>query len=59
MVHVVGIVIAAEIVWGKMSMSSESLELKFFASDSFPLDIVPPAVLPLKDYVDGKNCRIR
>jgi len=57
--HLVDIVLTGEIVSGELSMSSESLDLKFFHPGSFPSEIVPPAVQPLDDYVEGKVSCIR
>ena len=57
--HLVDIVLIAEIVSGKLSMSKESLDLKFFNLGNFPANIVPPAIQPLKDYVAEKKCNIR
>ncbi len=56
--HLVDIVFTAEIGSGELSISSESLELKFFKSGSLPQDVVPPAIQPLEDYVAGKACCI-
>jgi len=57
--QLVDVVLTAEIESGEISISTESLCLKFFNPDSFPVDIVPPAVQPLQDFFDRKMCRIR
>ncbi len=58
-VQLVDTVLAAEIVSGELTLSSESLELRSFAPESFPPDIVPPALKPLKDFLEGKESNIR
>ncbi len=52
------IILIAEIVTGKLAVSSESLELAFFQPDSLPLNMVPPAKRPIQDYLDGKTALI-
>jgi len=56
--HLVDIVLIAEMISGKMSISGESLDLRFFNPDSFPTELVPPAKKPLRDFVAGKRCEI-
>jgi len=57
--HLVDIVLTAEIIAGEMAISSESLDLRFFNPDSFPLDLVSPAIQPLEDFVAGKKNVLR
>ena len=56
--HLVDIVLMAEMISGEMVISSESLDLRFFDTDSFPRELVPPARKPLRDFVAGKRCEI-
>ncbi len=56
--HLIDIVLIAEIISGEMIISSESLDLRFFNSDSFPTELVPPAKKPLRDFVAEKRCGI-
>ena len=48
-VQLVDIMLEARVLSGQMHLSEESLELKFFAPDELPFDIVPPAKLPIQD----------
>lgn len=57
--HLVDIAFTAEIVSGELTVSSESLELKFFSPDSLPIEIVPPALQPIEDFINGRSCNIR
>ena len=57
--HLVDIVLISEMISGEMVISSESLDLRFFNPDSFPLDLVPPAIQPLEDFVAGKKNVLR
>ena len=52
-VHLVDILLEAKILFGELTISSESEELRFFPSDSLPPDIVPPAVAPFRDFLKG------
>lgn len=54
-VQLVDIVLEAKIISGQLTRSEESLELGFFKIGQFPpeAEIVPPARLPLRDYIDG------
>lgn len=58
-VHIVDIIIAAEVLSGELSMSPESLELGFFDPCALPDNIVPPAVQPLLDYARGVRSTLR
>lgn len=57
--HLVDTVLKVEIVSGELTVSSESIDLRFFAPDSLPSDIVLPALQPLQDYLEGKESIIR
>jgi len=50
-VQLVVIVLEAEIAGGELRLSPESLELKFFAPEKLPGDIVPPALEALEDFI--------
>lgn len=54
-VQLVDIVLEARIVSGQLTCSDESLELGFFKPGHFPpeAEIVPPARLPLREFMDG------
>lgn len=57
--HLVDIVLTAEIMAGELTLSPESLELRFFPRDLLPEGIVPPAHQPLEDYRNGRSSNIR
>ena len=57
-VHLVDVILAARIVGGSLQCSAESLELRFFAPQELPADIVPPAVAPVQDFVHGRSAVI-
>lgn len=57
--HLVDIAFTAEIVSGQLTVSRESLELNFFSLDALPLEIVPPAVQPIEDFINGRSYNIR
>lgn len=48
-VQLVDVMVEAEIVSGALRMSAESEDLQFFDPANPPADLVPPAVLPLRD----------
>jgi len=52
--HLVDIAVIAEMISGKLTLSRESLELRFFPLDSLPPEIVPPAQQPIQDFVQGR-----
>jgi ADP-ribose pyrophosphatase YjhB (NUDIX family) len=52
-VHLVDIILVARVLGGELVCSEESHEVAFFESGSFPGDIVPPAVSPIRDYLGG------
>jgi ADP-ribose pyrophosphatase YjhB (NUDIX family) len=56
--QLVDIVLTAKIVSGKLTLSQESLELKFFPPDSLPPEIVPPARQPIQDFINGRTGNI-
>jgi len=52
-VHLVDILIEARVVSGKLSRSTESLDVQFFHPGALPSDLVPPAMVPLRDILHG------
>ncbi|NER01513.1 MAG: NUDIX domain-containing protein [Okeania sp. SIO3C4] len=54
-VHLVDIILEAKIVSGELSCSVESEELRFFNPNTLPPDIVPPALAPIQDFIEGKQ----
>jgi ADP-ribose pyrophosphatase YjhB (NUDIX family) len=58
-VHLVDILLEAKIRSGELSISSESEALQFFNPTALPWDIVPPALAPLQDFLEGKTGTIR
>lgn len=58
-VHLVDILVEAKIRSGELSISSESEALQFFNPSALPSDIVPPALAPLQDFLEGKTGTIR
>ena len=40
-------------------ISAESQELQFFEPSELPAEIVPPAIIPLQDYLRGCNGVLR
>jgi 8-oxo-dGTP pyrophosphatase MutT (NUDIX family) len=53
-VHLVDIMLEASVISGKLSCSEESLEVRFFDPGNLPADLVPPAVAPLRDILEGR-----
>lgn len=58
-VHRIDVIIEAEIVSGRLALSHESEELRFFDRTEFPSEICPPAVKPIADYLHGASGVIR
>ncbi|MEG4277557.1 NUDIX domain-containing protein [Microcoleus sp. MON1_C1] len=58
-VHLVDILLEAKIISGELSISSESEALHFFNRTTLPSDIVPPALAPLQDFLQGETGIIR
>ncbi len=60
-VHLVDVLLEATIVSGELSCSSESEELQFFKPSALPSesDIVPPARVPLQDFLKGNLGSVR
>lgn len=58
-VHLVDVILAAQIKGGVLSRSAESLELTFFAPNDLPDNLVPPAINPIHDFCLGHSCVIR
>lgn len=57
--HLVDIALTAEIASGELTLSSESLDLQFFSPHSLPAEIVPPALKPLEDFLQGRKGNLR
>lgn len=53
-VQLVDVLFTAKVLSGQLQLSDESLELRFFRPNDLPEGIVPPAVKPLEDYLEGK-----
>lgn len=51
--HLVDILLEARVVSGMLTCSAESLDVQFFDPGALPSDLVPPAVAPLQDILDG------
>jgi len=58
-VQVVDIMLEATIVSGTLTCSSESLDLQFFEPGCLPLEIIPPARVPLEDVAAGRVSVVR
>jgi len=56
--HLVDIVLTATVDSGGLSISDESLDLRFFNTADLPDNIAPPAIRPLKDFQKGKKREI-
>ena len=52
-VQLVDIILEGRIVGGHMACSSESEEIRFFEPEALPAEIVPPAISPILDYLQG------
>jgi ADP-ribose pyrophosphatase YjhB (NUDIX family) len=50
LIHLVDVVVEAEIVSGTLVLSHESVDLRFFGAADAPDEIVPPAQRALRDY---------
>ena len=53
-IQLVDVVVEAEILGGELTRSAESEELRFFALDDLPAEIVPPARQALEDCANGR-----
>jgi ADP-ribose pyrophosphatase YjhB (NUDIX family) len=51
--HIVDLVFSGRIFSGELRCSPESERVEFFTIHELPMDIVPPAVAPLEDYIRG------
>ena len=60
-VHVIDIILEAQINSGELTCSQESEELRFFPKNSLPsaINIAPPARAPIDDYLKGLSGKIR
>jgi 8-oxo-dGTP pyrophosphatase MutT (NUDIX family) len=52
-VQLVDVILEARIVDGHMVCSSESEEVRFFEPEALPTEVVPPAIPPIRDYLQG------
>jgi 8-oxo-dGTP pyrophosphatase MutT (NUDIX family) len=52
-VQLVDIILEGRIVGGHMACSSESEEIRFFEPEALPAEVVPPAISPIRDYLQG------
>lgn len=53
-IQLVDVVVEAEVLGGELTRSAESEELRFFALDELPAQIVPPARQALQDCAHGR-----
>jgi 8-oxo-dGTP pyrophosphatase MutT (NUDIX family) len=58
-VHLVDIIVEGKIISGELEISSESEALQFFNPAALPPEIVPPALAPLQDFLQGLTETIR
>lgn len=58
-VHLIDVLLEANIISGTLRKSDESEALAFFGLSALPDDIVPPALQPLKDLKNQKKAVIR
>jgi ADP-ribose pyrophosphatase YjhB (NUDIX family) len=52
-VQLVDIILEGRIAGGHMACSFESEEIRFFEAKALPPEIAPPAVSPIRDYLQG------
>ncbi len=57
--HIITIALIAEIIGGELTISDESLTLRFFEPDALPDEIIPPLLRPVDDFVRGRRNVIR
>jgi hypothetical protein len=57
--HLVDVVLRATITGGQLAMSSESEELQFFDLTALPVEIAPPARIPLEDILTNRTGMLR
>jgi len=58
-VQLVDVILVGTIVSGTLSCSHESEALQFFQPTALPAEIVPPALAPLQDFINGLTGMIR
>jgi 8-oxo-dGTP pyrophosphatase MutT (NUDIX family) len=56
--HLVDVIFTATVVSGDLRASNESFEVRFFPLQGLPDAIVPPAVRPLRHYIDGVRFQV-
>lgn len=52
-VHLIDVVVEARVRSGHLKCSEESEDLRYFAADQLPPHLVPPAVQPIQDAING------
>ena len=52
--HLVDVMVEATILSGTLTCSLESEDLAFYAPETLPTDLVPPARRPLEDYLGNR-----
>jgi ADP-ribose pyrophosphatase YjhB (NUDIX family) len=52
-VHLIDILLEAEILGGNLDASDESEQVAFFDLDALPAELVPPALSPIRNYRAG------
>lgn len=57
--QLIDVAVEARIESGELRISEESLELRFFGPDEIPDDLVPPAVVPVRDFFESKSNVLR
>lgn len=57
--HLVDIILEGKWISGSLTRSKESEELRFFSLQALPEDIVPPALLPLRDALNESYGQVR
>ncbi len=57
--HLIDIILEGKPLSGSLALSPESEELRFFDPQALPKDIVPPALMPLRDAINKSYSQIR
>ena len=58
LVHIIDVIFIASVVSGNLRTSNESFDVRFFGRHELPADIVPPAIRPVRDYLNGEHGKI-
>ncbi len=56
--HIIDVIFIASVISGRLKISNESLDVRFFNGDRLPENIVLPAIRPIRDYLNGDRFRI-